>query len=330
MHSDSPSVLIVRLDAIGDALALVPLLAALHERGARIDAVLRAENADVFSSRALNQKYVASFPLRDASPSTRAQIAELGKRLAAQRYDYALIATEDLAGYRLAWQSHARRRIGFENGWGKPIKTLWARALCTRTIFRTAGLDPRAPHECTVLFQLGRDLVGDATPPHDAATLAPFVIDEFAPRSGRVLMQITDKWERLGASAGDVAALCSKLSARYDALFVASQKESKYAQRIAGMTNIAIETVGSVEPWKNAIANAKAIVAPDSGAVHVAGMVGTPVTAVFAAEHFAIQSARWSPWAAPYRIVKIEPNWPLIAFDALADLIAGNVPIYRG
>lgn len=330
MHSDSPSVLIVRLDAIGDALALVPLLAALREHGARVDAVLRPENAGVFASRALNQKYVAGFSLRDSSRHTRAQIAALGEQLAAQRYDYALIATEDLAGYRLAAQSRARRRIGFENGWGKPLKTLWARALCTQTVFRTAGLDPRAPHECTVLFQLGRDLIGGEPPPRDAQILASYVIDESPPKTDRIVMQITDKWERLGASDNDVAALASRLAAKYGAQFLASQSEFDYAQRIGGMAHLTIEYYPSIVPWKNTIASAKAIVAPDSGAVHVAGMVGTPVVAVFGEENFALQSARWAPWAAPHRLVKLEPDWPLIALDALGDLVTGNVPIYKG
>jgi hypothetical protein len=86
--NSSPSVLIVRLDAIGDALALVPLLAALRERGARIDIVLSQNNAGAFSKSAVDRVYVGE--------------PGLGTRLAQNAYDYALVPTEDVSGYRLA------------------------------------------------------------------------------------------------------------------------------------------------------------------------------------------------------------------------------------
>jgi ADP-heptose:LPS heptosyltransferase len=310
-------VLIVRLDAIGDALALVPLIAALRERGASVDVVLRPANAGVFSKDAVNAVHVA------ASPS-------LEEELAAARYDYALIATEDLAGYRLARASGARRRIGFENGWGKPLKTLWARLLCTRTVYRTAGLDPRAPHESRVLFSLGRDIVGDAAVPRDPSRLRRLVIDSEPRPDGRILLQITDKWGRMGASLDDLVALARTLSARHAMRFVAAESERAYAQEFSKAAGVSIEYFGELASWKDAIASAKGIVAPDSGAVHVAGMVGTPTVAIFAAQNFALQTARWSPWASPYRVVKLENAWPVIAADALEDLLRDTGATYRG
>ena len=309
--------LIVRLDAIGDALALVPLIAALREHGASVDVVLRTPNAGVFSKDAVNAVHIA------ASPS-------LEEDLAAAHYDYALIATEDLAGYRLARASRARRRIGFENGWGKPLKTLWARLLCTRTVHRTAGLDPRAPHESQVLFSLGRDIVGNSEVPRDPQRLRRLVIDSEPPPDDRVLLQITGKWDRLGASLDDLVALARNLSSRHAMRFVSAQAESAYAQEFAKAAGVSIEYFQELAPWKDAIASAKAIAVPDSGAVHVAGMVGTPTVAVFAAQNFALQTGRWSPWASPYRVVKLESAWPLIASDALEDLLRDRAATYRG
>jgi len=323
-------VLIVRLDAIGDALALVPLIAALRERGASVDVVLRPANADVFSSDAVNAVHVAAFPLRDRSPAIRNEIGRLGSDLAAAHYDYALIATEDLAGYRLARASGARRRIGFENGWGKPLKTLWARMLCTRTVHRTAGLDPRAPHESQVLFALGRDITGNVEVPRDPMRLRRFVIDSEPRPDDRILLQITDKWNRMGASLDDLVTLARNLSSRRTMRFVSAESESAFGQEFSKAAGVPVEYFAGLAPWKDAVASAKAIVAPDSGAVHVGGMVGTPAVAVFAAQHFALQTARWSPWASPYRVVKIEEAWPLIASDALEDLLRDTAATYKG
>ena len=73
---------------------------------------------------------------------------------------------------------------------------------------------------------------------------------------------------------------------------------------------MSVERFEQTEPWKEAIAGAQALVAPDSGATHVAGMVGTPTVAIFAAQpQFDRQVARWHPWAAPYRIIKPEGQW---------------------
>ena len=52
------------------------------------------------------------------------------------------------------------------------------------------------------------------------------------------------------------------------------------------------------------------------------GMIGTPVVACFSPDRFALQSRRWSPWAAPHRIVSMQQQWPLVAQDALEDLLS--------
>ena len=304
--NSSLSVLIVRLDAIGDALALVPLLAALRERGAQIDVVLSPKNADAFSKNAVDRVFVEQ--------------PGLGDRLAQNGYDYALVATEDASGYRLARASGAPGRVGFQNGWGKPLKSLWARSLLTRTVYRTAGLDPRAPHESQVLFQLGSGIVRTSQIPRDPRILRGFVVDAEPQPDERVIMQVTDKWQRLGAAPKDVAGLARALQQRHAMRFVAAESERGYAQELASAARISIDYFRELGPWKEAVAAAKAVIAPDSGAIHVAGMTGTPTVAVFAQEGFALQAGRWSPWAAPYKLVAMSGDWPSAAGKALEEL----------
>jgi ADP-heptose:LPS heptosyltransferase len=295
MPLHSPSVLLIRLDAIGDALACTPLLAALRDRGIPVDLVLRPINAGTFSTRAARRIFIA--------PTI--------EELRVEDYSDVLVATEKPEGYRLASAVGAPHRVGFVNGWGKPFKTIWARSLLTRAIVRSAGLDPRAPHECEVVWKLGRQLLGERPIPRDPLELAPLVIDRPIARGERIAFQVTDKWERLGMRFEDVvralraAASCGALHA------IASMHESAYADRIADAASVDVERFGELEPWKESIAAAAAIVAPDSGALHVAGMVGTPVVAVFPPQrNYDLQLARWSPWAAPYRPVKAEGDWP--------------------
>lgn len=311
MATIHPPVLIVRLDAIGDAITTVPLIAALKRYGMRVGAVLTRRNAEVFSRNALDAVHIA--------PSTN-----LLEEIRAQNYGLALIATEKPQAYRIARAARIPQRIGFHNGWGKPLKTLWVRQMCTQTVFRTAGLDPSAPHECSVLFRLAQGIVPDAGPTREISLLRALLLDDVPERDGRIAMQITPKWERLGANESEVIDLVRLVAARGPLRLLSASSERDYAARIAAAVGLPVETFDTLTPWKNAIVSARGLIAPDSGAVHLAGMTGTPVVACFAASHFALQRARWSPWASPYRIVNIEgARWPVVADDALAALVTG-------
>jgi ADP-heptose:LPS heptosyltransferase len=308
MAESSPSVVLIRLDAIGDALALTPLLLAFSEAAIPVDIVLSRRNAGIFSARAARSMLVT-----EAGDDTA---------LAGRGYTHALVATEDAGGYRMARASGASDRIGFVNGWGKPFKTLWARTLLTRSLFRTAGLDPRAPHECEVLFELGARLLPGTSPTHQAERLRPLLLDEEPARDSRVIVQITSKWQQLGIAMSDVMNLVRRIRATSDVRLIASRTESAVADHAANELGAPVERFDGFGPWKTAIGAARALIAPDSGAVHVAGMLGTPTVAVFAPQpQFELQVARWRPWAAPYRIVRSDPGWSTFAADALDELV---------
>ena len=200
MPKVSPSVLIIRLDAIGDALALTPSIAALRRRAIAVDVVLRDANANAFSPRAVRDVIVADFELRDGTRSNVNAIERLGRDLRERRYTHVCVATEDPGGYRLAAAIGAPTRIGFEDPWTKPLKALWSRRILTTSVYRSAELTARSPHECETLFKLVEPLVGDEKPTRDLAQLRPLVLESEPAPDDRVAVQITDKWERLGHS----------------------------------------------------------------------------------------------------------------------------------
>jgi ADP-heptose:LPS heptosyltransferase len=322
MPEVSPSVLIIRLDGIGDALALAPLLAALRRRAIPVDVVLRRSNAGIFTASAARRIITADFELRTSSAANLARIEELGQSLRAKDYSHVLVATEDPGGYRLAGAVAAPARIGFTNGWGKPFKSLWARRFLTATVHRPAGLDRRARHECEVLFGLGASLSRGEQPTKDAAELRPLVLEREAQPDERVAVQITQKWERFGIALEHVVDLVRRLAASAELRLLSARAETRYAERVARATGAEIDYFDDLVEWKAAIGAAPALVAPDSGAMHVAGMLGTPVVGVFpAGRDFALQVARWAPWAARHRIVGTGDGWPARAADALTDLL---------
>ena len=311
--------LIVRLDAIGDALTTLPLIAALRRHGYRVGAVLRPVNARIFSARALDRVHLAG-------------TAGLTQEIRSEGYGIALIATEKPEAYRIARDARIPVRIGFENGWGKPLKTLWVRQMCTQTVFRTAGLDPRAPHECAVVFKLAADLLPETDPPRDPDVLRGLVLDAEPEPDSRAVLQITDKWERLGASLEQVREIFARMKAHRGVRLIGAEREREFCERFSAAAGESVEMFGDLAGWKNAIAASRAVMAPDSGAVHVAGMTGTPVVACFASEQFALQTGRWAPWAAPNRVVEMRgETWPMVAADALESLITGSPSaVYKG
>jgi len=313
MPKVSPSVLIIRLDAIGDALALTPLLAALQRHAIPVDLILRPANAAIFAPRAVRRVVTSEFELRSSSREDLSAIGRLGDELRGCGYSHVLVATEDPGGYRLAGAIGAPVRIGFADPLGKPLKSLWTRKLLTSSVYRSASLDRRAPHECEVLFKLARVL----------SELRPLVLETEAAADDRIAIQITEKWHRLGIAFEAVVELVRRLTATGALRLISAQNERRYGEQIAEATSATVEYFETPAPWKAAIGAAPAIVAPDSGALHVAGMIGTPIVAVFPpARKYALQVARWAPWAAPNRIVRAEPGWPLRAVDALAQLIS--------
>jgi ADP-heptose:LPS heptosyltransferase len=319
----SPSVLIIRLDGIGDALALTPLLAGLRRRAIPVDVLLRPANAGVFASRALREPIVSDVLLRSGTRSNLARIARLGSELSAKGYSHVLVATEDPVGYRLAGAVGAPLRAGFADSLGKPLKALWSRRFLTSTIYRSAGLDRRAPHECESLFALGGSLLSGDAPAREISELRPLVLEREPEPDERVVVQITDKWERLGIAFEHVVAMLRRIAAASTLRLVSARIERGYGDRIADATAMPVEYFDDLARWKEALAAATAIVTPDSGALHVAGMVGTPVVAVFPpVRAYRLQVARWAPWAAPHRIVRAGDGWPIRAESALAELLA--------
>lgn len=316
------SVLVIRLDAIGDALALTPLLRALSERAIAVDLVMTERNATIFSSRAARAVHVAPFALRSSTRDNLHAIAQFGAELRRKNYDCVLVATEDPGGYRLAAAVGAPLRAGFANGWGKPFKTLWIRTHVNRLVYRSAGLSDDGRHECEVLWSLGQPWLG-GTPSHDPTVLAPMILESPVAREGRVLLQATTRWERLGIAFEGVVELASRLAGREGFALIASADEDDYARRLSAAAKAPLELCRRTDEWKIRVARAVAILAPDSGTIHLAGMLGTSVVAVFPPmPQFDRQVARWRPWAAPYRVIRAEGSWPNFAAAALESLLA--------
>jgi ADP-heptose:LPS heptosyltransferase len=326
-------VLLVRLDGIGDALACVPLLASLRSAGHRVAAVLTAKNRGIFARDALSAIYALEripWPAHGSTPQSR-RLALAAAREG--RSDAALIASEEMEAYAFARDAGVAWRAGFINGWAKPLKTLRVRALLNEAIVRPASAARACEHEVETLFRLGRRLHADASPTRDVARLVPLVIDEPVAPHGALVVQAASKYAAEGLDAGSFAALAAALATGGDAVRVVTD-DAAFAGALAS-AGARPEMPATMAAWKGIVAGARCVVTPDSGAAHLAGMLGVPCVDLFP-RRAAVERdvARWHPWAAPYRAIVCDAGSYGAAFaakianaaDALLASVAGTEP----
>jgi len=309
-------ILIIRFDGIGDAVVLAPLIAGLRAAEHRLDILLSEQNRDVFAPGVFDATF--SVP-RNAwkTRNVRRDFASLLARLRMRHYDYALIATEEISAYRLARAADIPNRRGFENGWGKPFKTLLVRSLCTSTVHRPASLR-EAVHEARVQYRLAEGLVTQVQPTRDLTLLNPLFISDPPPREAFIALQAGIKWERLGLDNATLSKLLARLGRTETIRVLVHRSETRQAHEIADAHGIAVDCFDDVDPWKRAIARARLLITPDTGAAHLAGMLGTPTVDCFPSKDYELQIARWAPWAAPNTTVRITSN----ADDTLERIIS--------
>ena len=306
--------LLVRLDGIGDALVCAPLVAALASAGHELGAVFSTRNREAFAARTFAHVHELEripWPKHGSTPESR-RVALAQAR--AVDYDVALIVSEEPEAYQFA-----RPRIGFINGWEKPLKSLRFRALLDEAVVRPASAGRADEHEVETVFRLGRDLHGELLPTRDPARLAPLVLDAPAVAHGRVVVQLSQKLARSGLDAQTWILILRALAARTGPpLALSDDAELAATVRSAGFEVVLPEA----RAWKATIAGARALVAPDSGAIHVAGMTGVPSLALFAPSPAATRDiARWSPWAAPGTARLVGPRGgDFLARDVSADV----------
>lgn len=336
--ADGRRFLLIRLDGIGDALVCVPALEALRSAfpGATFGAVCSQRNAGLFSRDRVARVHVLE---RDDDAAERSALAA---ELRAQGYTDALIATEEPVGYTLGSMSRARRRAGFWHRLEKPFKSAWQFAHLTDAVYRPAAWVDEPEHEVNAIHRLALRLGAAGPPSADPAALRPWLdveTDAAASDAGAFALQVARKWFERGWDARALARMtiaaldaspfqrCVLLAGPDDAGHAGAVMEAVPAQRRDAIGSTATPTL---RRWLGAIGSARALLTPDTGAAHAAGMLGVPVVDVFGPVRFPQLSRQWRPWAASARCFVQPENgaataaqeFGVVVGAALADLTA--------
>ena len=118
-----------------------------------------------------------------------------------------------------------------------------------------------------------------------------------SPSADPIVVQLGQKWSAIGLDPATLGAIVASLAARGAQLVVSASEQSA---AVALSSDAAFIVCHSVSSWKRVIAGARVVVTPDTGAAHLAGMLGIPVVDCFPDAGAQAQIARWHPWAARY------------------------------
>jgi ADP-heptose:LPS heptosyltransferase len=329
MSSQTVKILIVRLDGIGDALACTPLIAALGSAGHQLGVALTRRNAAVFARSSFVWTHVLERNPWPAHGHAKKDVDATIASASAIDYDLALVASEEPDAYLLAHRC-AKRRVGFVNGWEKPLKSLASRRYLDRAIVRPASAKRAREHEVETLFRLGEGLHAEATPSREASRLSPLVVDGMTNRAANapIAVQLGPKWTGLGIERSRLGEIVRELQGLGPVRLLVSDEEAgeiRLLREFLDDTHAIDATVTGGEEgmraWKRAIAEARVLVTTDTGAAHVAGMTGTPCVDLFPEVPWVrSEIVRWAPWAAPHTCLIAGRDAPIVA--AVRDLCA--------
>jgi len=275
-HPHAPQILAVRFSSIGDVVLITPLLRALRARHpeARITCLTRSAYAPLLTDNPRLDEVIAW------DPST--PFAELVRDLKTRRFTHQL----DLHGSLRS----ARLRHALGGSWGRYPKHRVARALLIRTK-RNLYRHPR--HVADRYFEAARglDVAPDGGPAElflhrDAYTAADAFLAAHGLGRERTLLAVapgvahaTKAWpERHWLT------LMGRLTARADVVVLGGSAEAGLAARMAEAGGgRAASAAGrfDLQGTGALLKRSRAAAAGDTGALHIATAVGTPVVGLY-------------------------------------------------
>jgi ADP-heptose:LPS heptosyltransferase len=271
--------LVVRLSSIGDVVHTLPALAALRRAGWETGWLVEPP-ARPLLERNPALVHVASVP--PARAFRWSEAARTRRALRASGYDVAL----DFQGLwkSAAWArlSGARETVGFARVWRRePLSSV----LLGRTVSPGAGAVHVIDHNLALLRALGVEAVGTREfPLPDDPAAAERVARDLGGRSGFALLNPGGGWKSKVWPPERFGALASLLHARgLPALVTWGPGEEALADAVVAASRGAARRTfpTTLLEYVELARRARVVVAADTGPLHLACAVGTPVVALF-------------------------------------------------
>lgn len=298
----------VRLDALGDTLLSTPAIEFLQRE-------VGPENVMLLVSPGLSCLFGDEVTCHEVLPSLSDQaIADLLDEFAA---DIVFVFSEKKRALRAAYLSKASQKIGFDPGWSQPIRSLEVKRFLTMRfpIVNSLESDSRY-HEVERYCRLvGKGLSQKYVNGGSLGLCALTLAEGHSAESGPVGFQWTRKWLQEGWPERTLTQLVDSLP-EGTRLFVPPDELDWARNLIPESHQKAVVSLPDLLDYAKKISECRYLVSIDTGAVHIASAVGTPVVDVFPESGAQHTVPRWRPWMVPHKIV-LKPAYRPGAEEAL-------------
>ena len=302
-------ILVIRLDRLGDVILSTPVLEALRQRfpHAHIAMMVRPPCRDVVEGHPMLNEVI----LYDKAGAQRSLLATIrfARRLRHYRFDTALVLHPSARSHWIPWLAGIPVRIGYRrNG-----SWLLTHRLPHR---KQEGAQHEAAYTLDMLKPLGiaSALRMPSIPVHPEAVQrveALLASEAIEPDERLVAIHpsascVSKRWlpERFAQVADR---LISEQGVRV--CLVAGEEDQLYVQRVAtAMRQPALNLAGRLRVADLAalLRRCRLLISNDSGPVHVAAAVGTPVVDIFGRNQAGLSPKRWGPLGAGHTILHKE------------------------
>lgn len=322
MDSTPKRILVIRLDRIGDVVLTTPLLRALRQAcpSAWIAMLVRPPCHELLDGHPdLNEVLVYDKAGRHRGVLSTIRFAW---RLRRQRFDTAIVVHPTHRSHWIARLAGIPRRIGYarKSGW-----------LLTRRVphRKQEGSRHEAEYALELLEVLGIAPTGPPRPFVPVQPEAQRFLEDVLRREGigpdELLVAIhpsascvSKRW--MPQRFGEVADRLIEAQ-RVRVVLVAGSEDAGHAQEVArAMRHPPLNLAGKLSVGELAalLARCRLLISNDSGPVHVAAAVGTPVVALFGRAQPGINAARWRPLGAQHIVLDKSDASRFTAIDQLS------------
>jgi lipopolysaccharide heptosyltransferase III len=279
-------ILVVRTDRVGDLILSTPFLSSLREQfpRAEITAWVAPYCQQVLDRTGLVDHVVTSLP--------------------SGYFDLAVSLAPRSESLKNTLASAAPVRVGYIYT-GRPLVRILALRCLTHCEVVTVDPPDQVEHEVEHLDRLARTL---GLPP---STNRPLALGVSYRSKDWTVLHLGDRWFTKGWKLEHLIRLCYGLETFGRLVVTAGPREAELVAQ-GGFEEFDLRTGLRFEEWCQLIGESRLLISPDTGAVHVAAALGTPVVVAYEEESYEHCSVQWRPWMVDYRALAKGPPEPTL------------------
>lgn len=269
------SILVIRTDRVGDLILSTPFLQSLREQFPKADITA----------------WVA--PYCESILGQTGLVDRIATSLPSGHFDLAISLAPRSESLKNALASAAALRVGYIYT-DRPLVRLLARRCLTHCELIKVSVPDHLEHEVEHLDRLARTM---GLPP---AANRPLTLGMKFQTKDWLVLHLGDRWFTNGWTVDDIVRLCYGLEA-YGRLVVTAGPREAELVAAGGFEEFDLRTGLRFQEWCQLIGESRLLVSPDTGAVHVAAALQTPVVVAYEESTFDHCSVQWRPWMVKHR-----------------------------